>query len=1072
MKIACPHCSQRVSIDADSLTSLGDSPGFNCPACSRYVVIPEDVVGGREDTPAPRPSPRGGWVAPGPEELAASFDSRYRIRRLLGRGGMGAVYEGFDTRLDRRVAIKILPDEAGDDPHTLARFEREAKAMAALDHPNIVHIHDYGQTSDGNPYLVMEFIDGMDVHQLRRSGALDLPGALDLISQVCSALQYAHARGIIHRDIKPANIMVTTEGVAKVADFGLAKVLGSEAQPQFEPTLTMSGAVMGTPDYMAPEQLEGGRIDHRADIYSLGVMLYDLLTGSPPRGAWPPPSERVQIDIRLDEIVLRALQQNPSSRYQAASEVRADIDSVKSSTGGEALPPGVDPAPLPSSMASSQPLRSAPATRGAAHRANTKPGTPSSPADEIADTSGGLANTMLILGLLAIAITGGLAFYLANRKTGDTYSFQQTVNDTEENNISRVTRHIPPGLTLKDVEPMGDILPYEGGFIGISMDALDWTQAQELATRTGAELLSVDESEPGWKPLHAWLQTSFPAAMTSKAWARNGSEARLLDSEKVTVPDSPGNPTPELRHKVLLHWQIRTPSSSSPTVPPTSASGDWIDLFDGRDVSKWQGTKDPAFPDGAWGIEDGALRNFHGANHQDLETREKFGDFELEFEWKLSPGGNSGIFYGQREFQLVDDAGHANGKVPVTSCGALCYFIPPNTKKRINPAGEYNRGKLIVRGNQVEHWINGEKVVEYELGSQALETLVESGRFKDLPGYRKIDINAVETRIGLQSHGGNVWFKNIRIRKLDGSEAGSDTPSEQETARASPQAIKETESPGNWTFVSWGDTATGPESAFIVTKDNILICPQENKAWYLMTRRSYGAMKFSIEFNHPKGASGGHGGQVVVGSPGPRDLTSSDYAQRIPLGFEFKLRPGVCGQLELPRVDYPAELPFGQIRDGRRVGRSRQKDPLAGAWNKLEIECTEDNSVIARLNGEVINAVAKVESVEGRIALWPIDGIHFRNPTVTHHGKVEKLDFTLADTAVEAPAVPPPPSPGPLPWTNTDGKTIQAEFVRLESDSVVIRKDGKEFTLPLAKLSPESRNQAQKLSAHSDPAPR
>jgi serine/threonine protein kinase len=481
---------------------------------------------------------------------------------------MGAVYEGFDARLVRRVAIKILPKETGTDHEVLARFEREAKAMAALDHPNIVHIHDYGQTPDGNPYFVMEFIDGMDVHKLRYSGLLDLPGALDLVSQVCSALQYAHSRGIVHRDIKPGNILVNREGVAKVADFGLAKVLGSDTQTHHEPALTKSGTAMGTPDYMAPEQLEGGPIDHRADIYSLGVMIYDLLTGSPPRGAWPPPSQRVQIDIRLDEIVLRALQQNPSSRYQAASEVRADIDSVKFSTGGGPLPPGVDPTPLPSSISSSPSIHAAPSTGGAVRGKKSPTTARPAPADEIADTSGGLATTMLILGLLAIAITGGLAFYLANQKPGTTQVIEHQTSKSETNTTTFV-REIPPGMNAKDLEGVGNIHSYDNGFIGISMEAFDWEQAKQLAKRTGAEVLSVDESDPAWEPLHEWLKTTFAINLSTGVWARNQNDLRILDSTNILVPESPDKLSPDLRHKVLLHWLPAKPVSTGLPIKST-----------------------------------------------------------------------------------------------------------------------------------------------------------------------------------------------------------------------------------------------------------------------------------------------------------------------------------------------------------------------------------------------------------------------------------------------------------------------------------------------------------------------
>ncbi|MCU0780106.1 MAG: serine/threonine protein kinase [Akkermansiaceae bacterium] len=331
---------------------------------------------------------------------------------------MGAVYEGFDTRLDRRVAIKILPVDAAAHPDAIIRFEREAKAMAALDHPNILHIHDFGSTADGHPFLIMEFIDGTDVHRLRQAGQLDLPGALEIISQVCSALAYAHACGIVHRDIKPANILVTREGVVKVADFGLAKILTTDSRSPHDPTLTRSGASMGSPAYMAPEQFAGEKVDHRADIFSLGVMLYELLTGAPPWGAWPPPSQSVRIDVRLDEIVLRALQQNPAARYQAAAEVREDIDSVKSSTGGGPLPPGARPEPLPSNRRNATPASTAASSATPPPPAVSQP--LSSQRGKKPNTIRSLARMVLILGLPAIAIIAALAVYRANRnQTGE-----------------------------------------------------------------------------------------------------------------------------------------------------------------------------------------------------------------------------------------------------------------------------------------------------------------------------------------------------------------------------------------------------------------------------------------------------------------------------------------------------------------------------------------------------------------------------------------------------------------------------------------------------------------------------
>jgi hypothetical protein len=565
MKTECPHCARRIGLDNEALASLRGAAGFACPACGQWVPLAADIAAAAETVAAATQAGEDGsdWTAPAAEAVAAAFDSRFHIIRLLGRGGMGAVYEGFDTRLERRVAIKILPAETGANPAVLARFEREAKAMAALDHPNIVHIHDYGRTGDGHPYLVMEFIDGMDIHRLRQAGRLDLPGALDLVSQVCAALHYAHARGIIHRDIKPANIMVTTEGVAKVADFGLAKVLDSDDHPHADPALTRSGTAVGTLDYMAPEQLEGQPVDHRADIYSLGVMLYDLLTGTPPRGAWPPPSQRVRIDIRLDEIVLRALQQNPAARYQAAAEVRADVDSVNASSGGGPLPPGTDPQPLPSSLKPGPPP---PAATLAPGGAPAHPPAAWAPADEAAASARSSANTLLVLGLLAIGITGGLALHLAKRTNTPTHTNQELVENI------RVHRDIPPGLTAEDLDGVGDICSGPHGFIGASMQALDWDRAVELAQLTGADVLAVDEADPEWPALHEWLRRHFATPLAMQTWVRVQGTPGLLGQNHMSDPDSPNQPDPEPRRKVLLHWPAKAPVPSPPPmetpVPP------------------------------------------------------------------------------------------------------------------------------------------------------------------------------------------------------------------------------------------------------------------------------------------------------------------------------------------------------------------------------------------------------------------------------------------------------------------------------------------------------------------------
>lgn len=265
------------------------------------------------------------WAAPAPEDLRHWFPG-YSIDSLIGSGGMGAVYKARQLRLNRDVAIKVLPAELAEDAGFVQRFEREAQTLAGLNHPGIVAIHDSGQTTAGHLYFVMEFVNGTNLQQLIQNAALSPVQALEITIQVCEALHYAHGAGVIHRDIKPANVLVTAEGRAKLADFGLARPLGVVP----EGTLTSPSRVVGSPHYMAPEQWQG-KADCRSDIYALGITLYEMLTCMRPTLNYEPPSKKVPVDARLDQVVDKALQPKPEERYQAVSDMRQDVDYIRQS---------------------------------------------------------------------------------------------------------------------------------------------------------------------------------------------------------------------------------------------------------------------------------------------------------------------------------------------------------------------------------------------------------------------------------------------------------------------------------------------------------------------------------------------------------------------------------------------------------------------------------------------------------------------------------------------------------------------------------------------------------------------
>ena len=291
-------------------------------------------------------------------EIPQILGGRYEVGELVGRGGMAQVHVGYDTRLSRTVAIKVLRSDHATDPTFIARFRREAQSAAALNHPSIVAVYDTGEETitDSNnresviPYIVMEYVKGQTVSQLLKNGdALPIDEAIQVVVGVLSALEYSHREGIIHRDIKPGNIMLTSEGKVKVMDFGIARAIADSAA-----TMTQTNSVVGTAQYLSPEQARGEVVDSRSDLYSTGCLLYELLTGQPPfRGdsavavayqhvsEAPKPPKSIASDIpdSLDRVVMKALAKRREDRYQSAGEMRREL--LASSRGQHVTAPAV-----------------------------------------------------------------------------------------------------------------------------------------------------------------------------------------------------------------------------------------------------------------------------------------------------------------------------------------------------------------------------------------------------------------------------------------------------------------------------------------------------------------------------------------------------------------------------------------------------------------------------------------------------------------------------------------------------------------------------------------------------------
>ena len=340
------------------------------------------------------------WVPPTPERLAQLLP-QYHIEALIGRGGMGAVYKGKQKALERPVAIKILPPEVDDeDASYTERFKNEAKIMARLEHPAIVPVYDFGETSEGQLYFVMGFINGTDIHQMIQSqGRLPPEHALAITAHVCDALGYAHQHGIIHRDIKPSNILINMEGQVKVADFGLAKAHDTSQSSG----LTKTGLAMGTPDYVAPETLSIGMVpDGRADLYAVGVMLYQMLTGQVPRGAFDLPSKLTGCDPRFDQIVMKAMKYDREDRYPTATDLRRDLDVIL--TAPMVKSGGQSSAAIPMQAAAQKPVAKGPP------KPAQKAASSATPANHKSEIVNHKSKAPLFIGLGAAAAIGIGAF--------------------------------------------------------------------------------------------------------------------------------------------------------------------------------------------------------------------------------------------------------------------------------------------------------------------------------------------------------------------------------------------------------------------------------------------------------------------------------------------------------------------------------------------------------------------------------------------------------------------------------------------------------------------------------------
>jgi serine/threonine protein kinase len=562
----------------------------------------------------PRPGsgsrPSGGWEPPTVEAMQAVLP-QYRFECILGRGGMGAVYKAVQLSLDRPVAIKVLPGELIDDADAnfTERFKNEARTMAKMNHPGIVNVYDFGEAAGGLLYIVMEFVDGTDVARMILSqGRLTADYALAITAHVCDALSYAHRHGIIHRDIKPANIMINMDGAVKVADFGLAK-----ASDPGQSGLTKTNMAMGTPDFVAPEALIAGMtVDGRADLYAIGVMLYQMLTGNIPRGMWMMPSLSLKTDPRFDAIIAKAMQSDREARYQSAGELRRDLDVIL--TTPQARVPEKQPA-------AQKPVAQEPRKNPAAQ--HTPPNTHPKPASTSKPPALKKSSNALTVGIAAGLALIGAAWMLWPKKDAEITKVVSSAPaiETPVRVVAPTPAPAPQPAVNKTVAPSSPaasdvvdsrVVTHDGHrYQFIAATDITLEKARELAADKGGRLASLDSTQERYFVAEL-IQNQLSQKEKGSAWIgglhdKNGDAFLITKNKSALQPQAAMSSVNKGGQPVdgyCVEWedQVASQTASATPAPSLALPPGWTDMIPLVDVQKHS-----VFA--PWVVEDGRLRS-------------------------------------------------------------------------------------------------------------------------------------------------------------------------------------------------------------------------------------------------------------------------------------------------------------------------------------------------------------------------------------------------------------------------------------------------------------------------------
>ena len=746
---------------------------------------------------------------------------RYRIIRKLGQGAMGSVFLAHDEPLDRQVALKIPRGDVQRDSELRIRFEREARAVAALDHPNICRIYDIGEF-EGIHFICMGYIDGFTLARFTiAESELSEQRIAVLILKLAKALAAAHEAGFIHRDLKPANVMVDANDEPIILDFGLAR----RVIPSKDTRITQTGAYVGSPAYMSPEQIDGDqeKIGVQTDVYSLGVLLYELLTGRLPfegsmasvigqimtKDPDQPSEYRHDLSVRLENICLRMMARQPEKRHPSMHAVSAALQEYLDRFGTQPVTPSpVEPKPIEDvGSKRRQIIEGLIKSADYAQAEKLMVALSKETSDSLLEAAAWAASELPILRKTREEVRAGRQdIYNTANRLMKSYDYEQAGRLLEEypfdlrtpkmqellERAEEMTRKVESlRRKVRDESTRGDnkaLLATLNTLLEVKPSDRRAKELRERLLRREAGPITkvlgtrtpsfVERMSAGVQVSLLVMACAAACAYPAYRWASD-----FLSADNGNEPTTAGNSS-ETSGDPDHQRDSESPTDSGPAInvnpnaTPDNDDSEWVDLLAGDFESTWESYSGGDISS-LWILNDGVLSlsnpgNAKGAENRTIATRTSYADFELEFEWKIGADSDCGVLYlvetglprsymSGPEYQMIDEQSPKFTTSPETVSGAI-YGVAAVTDGKAKPAGQWNGARIVKSGRMLAHWLNGAKVAEMELDSAEWQEAISAHpRIRKWPRFGKSNSGS----IALQNITGDVMFRTMRLRELN-----------------------------------------------------------------------------------------------------------------------------------------------------------------------------------------------------------------------------------------------------------------------------------------------------------------